>query len=266
MRLGWLFVALGTFVTGTASAMPPAPPVAHPVRVTPPPVVQHEVRPPEVHPIQLTQRPNELHLAPIRTTAKPHAQPAIDLPAPQLYTGVRPLLDGLKERHIAFGVASNNRKDVVVGLASKLGLGDLLTPDNIVAANFGRTYPSKPSPKILEVLAEQQGTDPKSTIYFGDKPDDVRAARAAGMIAVGISHGDAATEKKFQEIGASLVITKINEQNLQPVLQFVEKVGAKAVYFDWDDTLATNPSRSNRGAHRADETSFVFWARDRFAA
>lgn len=233
----------------TAGATPPnAPPAPHAAVVR---AAVQPVRPPEVHSIQVTTAPpSEIHLVTAtssarptaRPTAKPQATTAAHLEAPQLFTGVRALLGSLKERNIAFGVASNNKRAYVIGLVEKLGLGDLLPTEHVVASDWGDTYPNKPSPKILQVLAAKQGTDPKTTIYFGDRPDDVRAARAAGMIGIGISHGDPAVEKEFHDVGASMVITKINEENLGPVLRFVDKVGAKAVYFDWDDTLATNPS------------------------
>lgn len=267
-------VASMTLAT-TAGATPPTAPTVHA-----PPVVRPVIqpaRPPEVRPIQVTiAPPAEIHLttaaslprAP-RPAVKSQAPATPAALAPQLYTGVRALLGSLKERNIAFGVASNNKRAYVVGLVSKLGLGDLLPAEHVVASDWGETYESKPSPKILQVLAAKQGTDPKTTIYFGDKPDDVRAARAAGMIGVGITHGDPAAEKEFRDAGASMVITKINQENLTPVLRFVDQVGAKAVYFDWDDTLATNPHRP--ATEKADpllfnKTSLLVVSFDRLAA
>ena len=264
------FASLLAFVGLTLAATPAW---ATPPTAPRPPVVQ-PVRPPEVHPIQVTTAPPAaLHLASMPSVtrlpsqrATPKHQEATTTPghveAPKLFTGVRALLGSLKNRNIAFGVASNNKRAYVVGLVDKLGLGDLLPAKDVVASDWGETYASKPSPTILQVLAAKQGTDPKTTIYFGDKPDDVRAARAAGMIGIGISHGDAAVEKEFHDAGASMVITKISEENLTPVLRFVDRVGAKAVYFDWDDTLATNPSHDAPAAPspviKLEKTSLVF--------
>ena len=66
-----------------------------------------------------------------------------------------------------------------------------------------------------------------------------------------------------------MVITKINQENLTPILRFVDQAAAKAVYFDWDDTLATNPHRpATEKANPVlfNKTSWLFVRPDRLAA
>ncbi len=191
MRFASLLALVGLALAATpAWATPPA---------TPRPSVVQPVRPPEVHPIQVTTAPPAtIHLVTASLPRIPRPAPrsaatAPTMTAPQLFTGVRALLGSLKDRNITLGVAS--RRADIVGLVTKLGLGALLPAESVVAS--------------IHALADKPGADAKTTIYFGDKPEDVRAARAAGMTAVGISHGNPSTEKALHDAGASTVIMRV---------------------------------------------------------
>jgi pyrophosphatase PpaX len=47
----------------------------------------------------------------------------------------------------------------------------------------------KPHPEPLLLAAERMGADPAETAYVGDSPFDIRAAKAAGMHAIGVTWG-----------------------------------------------------------------------------
>lgn len=54
---------------------------------------------------------------------------------------------------------------------------------------------AKPSPEGLLHCAKEVGLDPKDCIYVGDAIGDGRAARAAGMVSVGVTWGSNSEEK-----------------------------------------------------------------------
>ena len=51
------------------------------------------------------------------------------------------------------------------------------------------TERQKPDPEPLLLAAERMGADPAETAYVGDSPFDIRAAKAAGMHAIGVTWG-----------------------------------------------------------------------------
>mmetsp|Transcript_903 Transcript_903/g.1829 ORF Transcript_903/g.1829 Transcript_903/m.1829 type:complete len:331 (-) Transcript_903:426-1418(-) len=54
----------------------------------------------------------------------------------------------------------------------------------------------KPSPEgLLQCAGELGDLDPKTCVYVGDSPGDGRAARAAGMVSVGVTWGSNSEEK-----------------------------------------------------------------------
>ena len=59
--------------------------------------------------------------------------------------------------------------------------------DTVVGGD--ETERHKPDPEPLLLAAERIGADPAETVYVGDSPFDVRAAKAAGMHAIGVTWG-----------------------------------------------------------------------------
>lgn len=53
----------------------------------------------------------------------------------------------------------------------------------------GRTMPRKPDPTGLFMAMDELGSTPESTVYVGDSPGDILAARNAGISAIGVSWG-----------------------------------------------------------------------------
>jgi kojibiose phosphorylase len=97
-----------------------------------------------------------------------------------LLPGVRPLLGeicgaGLK---IAVASASRNAPDVIAGL----GIGDLL--DAVVDGS--RVSRAKPAPDLFLEAARELGVPPGRCLVMEDAAAGVEAARAAGMITVGL--------------------------------------------------------------------------------
>jgi HAD superfamily hydrolase (TIGR01509 family) len=97
--------------------------------------------------------------------------PALDL---------RPFMAALKLRYrIAL---ATNRSATVPALVNHLELDGMF--DAIASALDG--VRPKPAPDILELCIRRAGAEPSRSLYVGDSPIDLDAARAAGMHFVGV--------------------------------------------------------------------------------
>jgi putative hydrolase of the HAD superfamily len=100
--------------------------------------------------------------------------------------GVVELLDSAVSEGIPMAVASSSGLDWVGGHLERLGLrpsfAAVVTRDD-VSGNGART---KPAPDLFLLAAERLGVEPARCIAFEDSPNGVAAARAAGMVVVGV--------------------------------------------------------------------------------
>ncbi|HIA04046.1 MAG TPA: HAD family hydrolase [Myxococcales bacterium] len=74
--------------------------------------------------------------------------------------------------------------------------------------------PGKPNPWILLEAAKQLNEAPESCVYVGDQPDDMRAANAAGMAAIGFTSAHSA--EILNQAGAHWIVD--NEEELDRAL------------------------------------------------
>jgi beta-phosphoglucomutase len=82
---------------------------------------------------------------------------------------------------------------------------------DVFAANVcGRDLrQGKPHPEIFLLAAEELGVNPSGCLVVEDAPVGVTAARAGGMVALGVARlGDAAS---LRAAGAHLVVTSLDE-------------------------------------------------------
>ncbi len=120
------------------------------------------------------------------------------------FPGTVPLLDALRLRGIVLGVASNRQQPVhplkATGLekyfSAVVGMGDVPL--------------GKPAPDMILKCMADLGCDSSSTLYVGDTLDDIRAARDAGVRALGLTTGNALREHLLAE-GAWRVIDSLEE-------------------------------------------------------
>ena len=98
------------------------------------------------------------------------------------FPGVRALLAELQARGYRLGVVTSKKRYSAEETISGLGYGPFF---EIVVVEED-TARHKPAPDPLCYAAAQLGIAPCRAIYVGDNPDDIRAAHAAGMIAVGV--------------------------------------------------------------------------------
>jgi HAD superfamily hydrolase (TIGR01509 family) len=83
------------------------------------------------------------------------------------------------------GVATSKSRARLDLEAERTGLGDLID----VSISGDEVELAKPDPESVREAIRRLGADPAATLFVGDGPNDVRAARAAGAIAVGVSFG-----------------------------------------------------------------------------
>ena len=99
--------------------------------------------------------------------------------------GMEDVLVRLHEEGCRLGVVTAKRRDTAQLAFDRVGLGHFF--EAVVGGD--ETERHKPNPEPLLLGAERLGADPATTAYVGDSPFDVRAAKAAGMFAVGVTWG-----------------------------------------------------------------------------
>ena len=110
-------------------------------------------------------------------------QYALEHPIPTTAkTGAYELMDFLDEKGIKYCIASGTDTDLV-----KLRLKELGIAERFAAIVGGeRVKNGKPAPDIFLLAAKELGAEPQCCMVFEDSPLGIRAAKAAGMMPVGI--------------------------------------------------------------------------------
>ena len=100
-------------------------------------------------------------------------------------SGMEDVLVRLHEEGRRMGIVTAKRRSTVELAFAQVPLGHLF--EAIVGGD--ETERHKPDPEPLLLGAERLGAAPEETAYVGDSPFDVRAAKAAGMLAVAVTWG-----------------------------------------------------------------------------
>ncbi|MAG54741.1 MAG: phosphoglycolate phosphatase [Planctomycetes bacterium] len=117
------------------------------------------------------------------------------------FPGIADLLASLPP---PLGILSNKPEAYCVQILRGLGVADRF---GLIAG--GDTYPeSKPSPVPLRAACAALDVDPASSLFVGDGHQDMRAARAAGLTAIGVTWGQA-TREVLEESGADVVVDDV---------------------------------------------------------
>lgn len=137
----------------------------------------------------------------------------------ELFPDARASLEGLRQQGVRTGVVSNRR--YARRVVERLGLDPLC--DVVLGLEDGTR--GKPDPELLLRALERLSCAPENAWYVGDTDGDMRAARAAGMGALGISQGafDAAA---LTEAGAHAVVSSL--ASVLVYLGYAPKEGAEA--------------------------------------
>lgn len=92
-------------------------------------------------------------------------------------TGVKELLDFLRDNNVPIGLASSTKKASAERELTEAGLIDYF--DKIIGGDAVKI--SKPNPEIYLLACEAMGTEPEKAVAIEDSYNGVRAAKAAGM-------------------------------------------------------------------------------------
>ena len=110
-----------------------------------------------------------------------HIEQLISLPS---IAGLPEFLAWLKTRY-PIAICSNSTRAEIDTSFSKIEQGDLRQHfETIVSADM--VYAPKPSPEGYLFTAKQLGVKPEDCLVFEDSPPGITAAKAAGMIAIGL--------------------------------------------------------------------------------
>lgn len=121
------------------------------------------------------------------------------------YEGMADLLSSLRDGGLTLAVFTNKDNDHANDIVKKLYGGDVF--EEILGT--GR-FPGKPSPEGALYLAEKYGVSPSECAFVGDSDVDMKTAKNAGMVAVGVTWGY--REKEIlKEAGADFIADKPSE-------------------------------------------------------
>jgi phosphoglycolate phosphatase len=103
-------------------------------------------------------------------------------------------------------VVTNKLSAMAERVVAGLGIADMI--DFIVGADTARSM--KPNPEPIIFALKQFGIEPSRTVMVGDTIDDIKAAKAAGVIPCGVTYGFG-TRQDLADAGAEIIIENISE-------------------------------------------------------
>mgnify|MGYP004640067021 FL=1 len=116
------------------------------------------------------------------------------------YPNIIEMLEGLKSKGVKLGVLSNKFDAAVKDLA-----GFYFPATFDVAKGESPTCPRKPDPTGLLASIQEIGLNPSQVAYVGDSAGDIKTAKAAGVMAIGVSWGYQSVDR-LVSAGADMVI------------------------------------------------------------
>ncbi len=125
---------------------------------------------------------------------------------PRPLPGAGTLLASLTDAGTAWAIATSSRREQVAASVSALRLPE---PPRIIDGSH--VEHAKPAPDLLLRAAEELGVSPDRCWYVGDSPWDMRAAVAAGMVAIAVTAGAAVSGAALREAGAARVLATLDE-------------------------------------------------------
>lgn len=121
-----------------------------------------------------------------------------------LMDGVRPFLDAMAAAGALLAIGSSGVRKNLELTVEECGLhGRFAT---IVAGED--VTRGKPDPQVFLLAAGRSGVAPAESIVFEDAPVGIRAAKAAGMLAVGVTSSH--DEASLREAGADVVVPDLS--------------------------------------------------------
>jgi HAD superfamily hydrolase (TIGR01509 family) len=125
---------------------------------------------------------------------------------PRPLPGARELLGRLDEAGVTWAIATSSRAAQVAASVAALRLS---TPPRIVDGSAVER--AKPAPDLLLLAAQRLDVEAGECWYVGDSTWDMRAAVAAGMLAIGVTAGAAVEAGALRDAGATAVLETLEQ-------------------------------------------------------
>ncbi len=103
----------------------------------------------------------------------------------EAFPGALETIERLRAAGQRIGVATSKARIRLDLEAERTGIGPLLD----VSISGDEVAVAKPDPESVAAAIRRLGVSPAATLYVGDGPNDIRAARGAGAIAVAVTFG-----------------------------------------------------------------------------
>ena len=127
---------------------------------------------------------------------------AMHLPQVEV-TPLWPLFTQLRGRGLKLGIATNDTEAPARAHLATAGVTEMFD----FIAGFDSGFGGKPAPGQLFAFADAMGLNPRACAMVGDSLHDLHAARAAGMVAIGVLTGMA--DEATLDQAADVVLTSI---------------------------------------------------------
>ncbi len=134
-----------------------------------------------------------------------------------LMDGVRPLIETLGDRGFKLAIGSSGVLPNLRMTVRECGLEGRFA----AIASLEDISRGKPDPEVFLVAAKKTGVDPNRGVVFEDAPVGIQAAKAAGMLAVGVTTtvpGDT-----LYDAGADLVVNTLAQCDVDDILERLRK-------------------------------------------
>ncbi|WP_240906950.1 HAD family hydrolase [Paludisphaera rhizosphaerae] len=136
-----------------------------------------------------------------------------------LMPGVRPFLDALTEAGVEMAIGSSGVRKNLELTVEECGLHGRF---KAIVAGEDVTR-GKPDPQVFLLAASRSGAKPEETVVFEDAPVGIRAAKAAGMLAVGVTSSHDADA--LQAAGADLIVADLSQCDVADLLARLSPAG-----------------------------------------
>ncbi len=121
------------------------------------------------------------------------------------YSGIKELLNELKQRNIKLSIASNKPDEFTKAIAADF-FGDIF---DAVQGNTN-DIPKKPNPQIADTIIKKFDIDKSECLFIGDSDVDINTAKAAGILSAGCLWGFRDLEE-LQGAGADYIVSVPSE-------------------------------------------------------
>jgi beta-phosphoglucomutase len=135
----------------------------------------------------------------------------------ELLPGVRELVAGLKAAGFGQAVGSSAPRGNVDLILEMTGLGEFISA-SVAMEDVSR---GKPDPEVFLTAAKRLGVPPERCVVFEDAPVGIRAAKAGGMKAVGVTFIQHHPAGKLRDEGADLIVGCLREVSADTVAKLL---------------------------------------------